>query len=462
MIFKCFFCLLKGSKRHHEELEAETSSKMKDDKPTINQLPNEILLEIFSRMDHQTLLKSLQVNKQWNQIIAQSPATMKHIRLTVNGDRLRIIPKLTRKYQFLTIIEATLNRQKLFNECMKIGGTIKELSLYECDMSQHEFLNLMACFPSVKKLSIDCCSLFYPMKKLNQKAELTELKELSIKGDVSLLDNISCQLEELNASQLDDDGQKYLVNFLNGQGELKSLSLHYIADMFSQNICDKDIGLQPTFNLRFLSLSSISFVDETQLLKLLERAHACESLHLGFEVPRIALQYALNNCDELLCLSIDVEHLPNKSFYYGLKPNNSLKVLLMNGQLDSTEDFLAFLSHYPMLEFLNLISIHGITAEDSDVWKSLSILLKQIVQLKLHRCSLSNLVQLKFPLMTSLTIDQMENIDSKAWEDFNKNNPNLKYLKINSMARNAKFNALAVVESLKKLRQLKYNNFVRW
>lgn len=449
-----------GSKRRLEvSLIDKPSKRMRLETTSINQLPNEMLLEIFTRMDQQTLLSSLQVNKRWLQIISQTPATMKQMPLLLNGNYLydQKPPKFTRKYQSMTISDNSWWNRRLFKALSKIQNTVTELHLYDCVFYGNDLTDLLTCLPLVKTLSIVCCSLAYPPINFPQKVAMRKLTELTIQGEAWVLDSILCQLEKMCVSQIYHEEQHHLIDFLNWQSRLKSLSLHSINDLFCPRYRNEIVVFYPKFQLRDLSLMRLSFADGNQLIKLLSRAHSCETLSMGYDIPPIALQYVLKNFHNLRSLDMGIELLPtHRSFYYGLKPNTKLTHLRIDGILESNEAFLGLLSHFPFVESLDLMSLDGLCSTDISLWSTMSSMMIKIRFLSMRRCNVFNLTQLKFPLMTSFSVEKIGYTNHEAWEEFNKNNPNLSFLVINSVPRKPKFDAIRVAATLRKLLRLEY------
>ena len=421
-----------------------------------------MLLEIFTKMDHKTLLSSMQVNKKWLQVISQTPTTMKNMTLTLHDKDLknRKVPLLTRKYQTVVIKHCYYYRNNIFKALKEINQTVTELHLLNSFFSDNEFVRIIDCFPLVKNLIVINCYWSSSQTSSTLKVFPSQLTELTIMGDAWMLSHISSQLECFTASRIYHEDHRYLIDFLNSQEKLKSLTLDNISDLFNLTFPNflnlQPVIFNPKFSLHYLLLKQLPYVDQNELKKLLECAHSCELLSIGYDVPSIVLHYALKNFHNLKYLDIGVEHLPlQTAFYYGLNPNNSLIHLRIDGKLESGKDFLNLIQHYPTVISLDLLMLHGICYKNI-LWQTISKVLKEIQFLQLKRCKSSTLIDLKFPLMKSLVIEKIGVVNNEAWLQLNKNCPNLRSLIINYVSQEVKFEADKVASMLGNLIRLEF------
>lgn len=428
---------------------------------TFEQLPNEILLEIFTKMDKGTLLESLQVNKNWHRIITQSPATMKMLPLFVNDENLQnghAFPKLTRRYDCVSLDEVYAVNSKLLRELMKIGFHVKKLNLNDCIFFEREFINLCRCFPNLENLTIRWCSMGLTSLKRTkpQPAVMEKLKKLMVWGEGWCLGHLDCSsLETLTLSRFYIDDQRELVKFLNAQASLKSLRLNDIRDLFTPRKRTEKIELDLKFQLREISLSNLEFADQHHLLTLLKQAENCETALIGHAIPPVVTQEILKRFRNLKFLFVDADQITSYLRFHNLC-SKSLKFLKIGGTIDtSVQPLLGFLSVFPNLENLDMLTLEGLTSTNHALWRTMSEMLKNLKVLKIQRMNIFNMVELKFPLMTSCIVDLLGFTTSEAWETFSSNNPIVTTLCIKSTPLQIFFGA-DVMLAVKSLRHLEY------
>lgn len=411
-------------------------------------------------MDHKTLKSSLLVNKKWEQIISQTSVTMKLLPLTLDGfSPANDLPTLTRNYQSVTFIGNTNWSQKMREALLKVRKGVTELHLYNCVFLENDFANLIACFPYLKRLTIVWCTLGCYLKFFPLKATMKCLEEVNVTGDAWMLGHIICKLRQLSVSQLHRGDQHVLLKFLNSQTSLKTLALQNISDLFCPRYQGEQIVLNLKFQLQELTLAQLPFVDGNHLLTLLRQAHNCENVDLGFSVIPIAFEYVLKNFHKVTSLLVDADLLPlDETFYYGLKPNTSLKHLKIHGSLASNESLLRLLSNYQKLESLDLLHFYGLCSTDSSLWDLMSELIKEVTWLRIQNCNVFNLALLKLPMLKTFYIGTLGFTNVEAWARLNTYCPNIEKLVINTAPRVWTFPSDAVFQCLKKLNHLEFTS----
>jgi F-box-like len=434
---------------------------------TIHQLPNELLLEIFQFMDPQTLMQSVLVNRNWKQIITQSSSTMRMLPLIVTDEKLengRVIPKFTRRYDAVTLDEVYSCDSKLLRKLKAIGQHVKQLNIQDCIFFEREFIKLCRCFPNLEVLVIRWCSMGLTALRRSQAkpAELKKLKKLVVWGEGWMLENIkSPRLEALTLSRFYVDDQRELVKFLNAQTSLKSLRLNDISDLFSTRNRREKIVFNLRFHLHEISLCNLEFVDANHLLTLIKRTENCETAIIGHNVPLVVAQEVMRKFHNLTYLYLDADHLTDHaSFYNNLQRNPKLKFLKVAGTLRTSPQSLpSFLSVFPNIESLDFLALEGLESANNVLWSSMSNSLKKVQRLLVQRFNVFNMVELKFPLMTSCTIDMLGYTTQESWTIFSRNNPIVDTLVIKSTPLQIFFGAdvMSIVTSLRHLEYFRHH-----
>lgn len=158
-------------------------------KTSINDMPNEILLDIFAHLGQKDTLNATLVSKHWNDLISNTKKTLRKVnKIYMDDQRMENgIPKFTRKYESIHIEDLTEWHTKLL-KCMRtIGSDIKLVILDKCVFFDDDFKSLLDCFPNLQWLEIyDCHPGISPLKDqlLEQKIELENLKSLIVKGEL--------------------------------------------------------------------------------------------------------------------------------------------------------------------------------------------------------------------------------------------------------------------------------------
>lgn len=160
-------------------------------KASMNDLPNEILLEIFTHLRYKELLRATLVNRNWNNLISNTQKTMKHIdQLFIKDENIQQngVPCLARCYQKIHIDEITEWNSELFKCLREIGSSVKRLVLFECVFFDTDFKDLIDCFKNIEELEIwDCHPGISPINTMVdlEKIVLPNLKYFTLKGKLN-------------------------------------------------------------------------------------------------------------------------------------------------------------------------------------------------------------------------------------------------------------------------------------
>lgn len=430
---------------------------------TIAQLPNEMLLEVFAKMDATTLKTSLQVDSKWNQLITQNQETMTKLPLTLNADKLHPneFPKLSRSYRKVAMQNFERWDKMLLNELTESGRKVTTLELFDCKfINSNDFTGLISCFPILEKIKMRFCDLQANTTGSAFPLTMQHLRSIEIRGDVWMLESIICpRLEKLKINDTLEEVQATLIEFLNKQKSLKVLHLNSIMDLFVADwSTEEEIAFNPKFNLRKLVLNDLQFADSRHLKTLLRRAHDCETIMIGYNVMPMAAQYVVKNCRKVINLHLDAEALPKQhNFYYDLKPNTTLQWLKVDGRVEpNTGEVHRLIMHYPRVVHLDFIDLSGLNTLDKSLWCLMSSQLKDLKFLEVKNCNIFNMENMKFPSLKLLEIQKLAEIDQESWTKCGKNNPELRHLIIHSFLKQPQFDFDLVMKAFPKLVGIQY------
>lgn len=448
-----------GAKRRLSTDDIPKDAKRIKAVETMEQLPNELLLEIFNRMNQETLKTCTLVNKKWHNMIIQTTSTMTELPLLIKDENVKENVQLTRKYKCVTLSEIFTWNDQLMEEFEGIGSSVEELNLNDCVFFGNDFAYILACFPMLTELNIRWCSFGNSKYSKAKNVDMKHLRKMIVEGEGWMLKHIKCNLHELTLTRLYHDDQPTVIAFLNRQNSLESLSLEHICDLFCSLHRQDPIVVDFKFELRSLSMNVLPFADVNNMKALLQRARNCEDVNLGIDIAPWIPQHILKKFHNMRSLDIDFELLPHlKSFYYDVKPNIQLKNLRIDGffEVDSEESLLGLLSHYPCTELLDIFDLAGFSSADHSLWKQISQTAAKIRNLRMRRLNIFNMSDIKFRLLTDLEVDILGYTNDAIWKEFGNNNPNIKSLNIQSVPCSPLFDLDCVIINLKKLVHLIY------
>ena len=158
---------------------------------SINDMPNEILLNIFTYLGHKDILSATLVNKNWNDLISNTKRTLRKVnRIYIHDEHMaKGIPNFTRKYESIQINDLTEWDPQMLKSMKRIGIDIKLVILDECVFFDDDFKSFLECFPNLKWLDIyDCHPGISPLRNQwsEQRLRLNNLHSLIIKGELDL------------------------------------------------------------------------------------------------------------------------------------------------------------------------------------------------------------------------------------------------------------------------------------
>jgi F-box-like/F-box domain len=153
-------------------------------------LPCEVLEQIFSFLDHKSLLNSALVDKRWSEVIATSSKAMKKLELKVPS--MSGFPfasgELQRHYQTVSFIEADIRMTpSTVTALKKIGQHVKNIKYSDTSMASN-FFDVLGCFPNVENIEIENTT-FAKRPVMFDQAIFSNLKTVQARN----CNNVSCK-----------------------------------------------------------------------------------------------------------------------------------------------------------------------------------------------------------------------------------------------------------------------------
>lgn len=336
--------------------------------------------------------------------------------------------KLSRKYESMKCSKIHVwNTTNILRSVQTIGRSVKELHLFDCSFLWNDFTNLVSCLQCLETLTVRWCNCLGSPEQPLIPVQLPQLKQMSVKGDAWMFDQIACNLKDLQVSRLSAN-QAAFINFLNNQKTLESLSLHNIKNLFCLKDSDRQIVMDFKFQLRSLSMNNLPFANGYHMIKLLKQAQNCADVSLGFDLNILSAPFILQTFSNMEYLYIDAELLPQqRSFYFGLRPNKTLKDLKIDGDINDSVVLLNLFSHFPNIRSLNIMELTGIHCNDDTFWKTMSSIFTKIERLKLRELNSDNMSNLKLPLLKFCEVEYLGNLNLESLIEFGRNNPAIEF-----------------------------------
>lgn len=415
---------------------------------TISNLPEEVLIEVFSLLDPQSLLCSILQCKRWHQIISNSIATMKNFTLTLKepsgwmghlqeswkkslANVLEIERKLVNiKFESLVHKEADILKVVQVHKF-----SLRSLELVVCDLNAQMFMKVLATAVHLEEVSISHSSFDW-----SEDLEATCLKRLKF------VKVYGCELKALklfSASQIkclevnfsDQDSVGHLMDFLSTQNKLESVKIESqrpkLSEMF-KNLTRIEPGFQPK------TLSICCFENDeiiprsasenfTTFLKL--HGKNMQELEVSNKMSTEMLKFIFTRLKALKKVTINAQHIPTDlEFKHNFQVSN-LKELILIGKFSDVNSAKLFLKSFPHLESLSLDMVCEF------ILKFVEGNMKQLKRLGMKRLTFSfSPLYLKFPELKELKIGEMGSFPN--FEMLLESNPSIEKLAINEIYLN--------------------------
>jgi F-box-like len=360
---------------------------------TIDNLSNEILLEVFSSLDAQSLRNASLVCKNWDELIGSSAVTMKKFKLRMNLQKIEVIaresdilPSYNRKH-----VNVDIFYENVFDQITEFIGhfnvaQVRNLKLYGPQTVENgKLLTFLSNMPLLENLDFSPFLVSYETD--SKPCELNHLKRIHI-------DSVNCAaLKFIVARKLEkievhgyrvpkiEDVQS-LVDFLKTAKNLQKLEIN--QHMFTR-IFDSENQPQLRLNLTFFEMSyqcKMSASTEKNFTSFL-RSQASTLTHLNINnssnIPSKAYAVIISQLTNLSTLLIDVSNVPSqRTFYEKLTPSTSVKSLHLHEVFPNDDAAKGFLGNFPNVEkmvlhnqnvgdYINYIAAYNTKLEDFEL-----------------------------------------------------------------------------------------------
>lgn len=326
-------------------------------KPTIDSLPDKVLLKIFSYLSHQQILKYAVVSKKWHMISQDSRLWgFVSLRPEISGLHVQgeshmvqqLIPTKFRENLRYLETNADLVTPTVLQDLAKKCPNLTHLLLDFAQASQlHDFTDLSA-FP-------------------------TKLKFLALYlSDTIFLDNF----------------MKRIYSFINGLEMLNIVGTYEKAEMEEGEVYEvvniKTLK-QATPNLRIINPYGINFVDDTHIEAFSSNCIQLQVLCVNFcaRVTGSSLKILLQRCKNLKCLMMQQTSLQNEHVMAAeWEKADNLQELDLTATDLSKECLLDILPRIPAIRWLSIGQLDGLTDNVFKHWMDHANL-KELISLDL-------------------------------------------------------------------------------
>lgn len=334
---------------------------------TIETLSDEILLEIFSWLNFESLREASLVCKKWDKIIGSSVSTMTKFQLRLDSRKLENLnietTNIRRKHCNVQILSPKIGEILKIIEHFDISCT----KLFSIDRStfigRSELLIILRKMPLLERLILPVRIRIDDEPKA-QAVELCNLKyiEIAMENFSNILPVITTnkllQFECTRMEDSSDEDVNEFVEFLERSTKLKSLKIN--ANLLYKTFALKQ---QTQFKLELSSLGirfyfiSLHYTFDQGFCAnfnnfLISQASSLTSLNfLKLYFPEPILLTIFNRLRLLSSLGLDASSLPTKQkFYEKIKPLSLLKKVFLSGSFSCHEAAKGFFGNCPNIE----------------------------------------------------------------------------------------------------------------
>lgn len=242
---------------------------------TIDDLPVELMHEIFSYLGHYTMKIVALVSKGWNQIVSSSPDFNKRIILKLVKCFVNV--EFSRKYRNIILWDCYFIHHTdqeilvMLQKVAELASDVKTLKIVSTNRNDYgvengkTFLNVLRYFTSIEELEIMLMYIDPSQGKVSRGNVIIDrmptLRKLEVFHYSWILKHIECP--NLQSLQIDQRGDKHdidqeeIVEFLNKQTQLKTLDLKGVNFITNQE-------LTPKFHLKHIIITSYSSFSKNQ------------------------------------------------------------------------------------------------------------------------------------------------------------------------------------------------------
>lgn len=393
-------------------------------KPTIDNLPDKVLLRIFSFLSHREILKYAVVCKKWN-LISQDSRLWGFVSLRPEISGLHV----EREDHMLQLIAT------------KFGNNLRYLELNADLVSPNVLVDLAKKCANLTHLLLD----FAQASQLHDFTDLgafpTKLKFLTLYlSDVIFLDNF----------------MKRIYSFINGLEMLHIVGTYEKAEMEEGEIYEvvniKTLK-QATPNLRIINLWGINFIDDTHIEAFSSNCIQLQVLCVNYcsKVTGTSLKILLQRCKNLKCLMLQQTSLQNEHVIAAeWEKAENLQELDISATDLSKDCLMDILPRIPAIKWISMGQLDGLTDNVFKHWMDHANL-KELISVDLDSSDniteeiLFNFVNTYGAQLQGLSLSGMPHVTDGLWNSiFSK----LKSAKILVMGTSDRMNVKIHVDHL--------------
>lgn len=332
---------------------------------TINDLPDEVMLEILAPLDRISLKNSSLVCSKWNEIIGSSAKTMKSFVLNLDADRLKNFDKKfqSRRKHVSVFIHFEKDEEKLLEFVDNFDlSQVRRVSFnrYKSSIHIRRVRKVLSRMPMLEDASLMLNHVDLFKKPRHWPLKLDKLKRIRFfpksSNALTLFNPKKIVEVRIEESPIDDNIEK-VVGFLQ---RTINLNILRVSKFTFNAIFEHEQNF--SFRLRFVDMlyhnTQVAAVVNENFAKFLRsQTLSLKVLDLsGLEGLSDAVHRTIfSQMKGLEKLTLEGSSLPNKKqFYETLKPNEKLKSLKVLKNFSSDDAAKGILENLPELEKLDL------------------------------------------------------------------------------------------------------------
>lgn len=420
-------------------------------------LPSEILLEIFSFLSNVDLKAVMLINGYFSELVGSSSNLMKKFFIAITSKKrwdFQSIAQLERNHQNLIFFDFdNFSDEKLLHGLSNIGANLRSIELNYSNLYIDEFLKIL----EVTQHRLTSLSLIHtkilekPQKFFNFQC-LTYLKVVESEIDLQFLSNVRTLREvHIDVNECTTVDLKNFQRILFCQERLKTLVM---INLRLSNLFD-DKSARASFQLENLNVVDCHFIEKENFEKFIEsQGRICDAeiaisaMKLGLDRIRyfdeILEKVLSRKLLKFLNLSVESYNFVNLNFL----PLNQIENLTLN--LKSTNfSIIDFLKTSPKLKSLEL-DVKELSDEEINFLNQVPTL----THIKVTSLSSGNFSKFKFKALKSLHIDTC--IEPSHLNKFIENNLEINSLVINFPSFLMEFDVNLLESLTKKLTKLEH------
>ncbi|XP_037041578.1 uncharacterized protein LOC119078223 [Bradysia coprophila] len=424
-------------------------------KGNINDLPREVLEDVFRYLDGKNMKNATLTCKWWKELIEFAcrwsleldySDKARFLRKDTSYDtdhKINFILTTKRKFGTIRIIGGHLTEHTQIQELFRTHGfCVVKLCLLFCSIDNVvAFAELLNATPNLKHAVMMNVHSVRDEQLGGVSPDLKKLKTLEM-SDVQDHRIFECfKNAKLTTIKIwEEEPSQHLgalENFLSSQDMLTSLNVHWSCRILAEM---GKLEVPVPFRLRRLSISDLYLrntpIDQHHLMTFIQsQAELLEEMEIGFGIPPLVYEYVFTRMKKLNTLKLEVGPIPHDpDFYDQLPENGSVRALNL---LDNELNEIKFVS---LANFVKkLPGVRSLIVPFAKFYASKNALiamaqnLSHVESLSIGTVNENSVDFVKFPHLKTLHIQLLRvKVD---WNVFSKNHPRLAELSIEEMEK---------------------------